>query len=182
MAPREGERERAILLVMGNLREARALGPTTEENLRGQARSLVDALLAAAPSSGGEVTEAVRLLAAERERQKSVEGWTEEHDDTHVAGEMALAAACYALPEEARSYVRHVDRAENGGRDRVWEAPGHWPWEEFKPTPDDRVRELVKAGALIIAEIERLRRARSGAPPMRRAVLPDLYPDDGGAP
>lgn len=28
----------------------------------------------------------------------------------------------------------------------------------FKPTPDDRIRELVKAGALIVAEIERLQR------------------------
>jgi hypothetical protein len=36
--------------------------------------------------------------------------------------------------------------------------PGWWPWAErfWKPTPDDRVRELVKAGALIAAEIDRL--------------------------
>lgn len=41
--------------------------------------------------------------------------------------------------------------------------PLRWPWEAeaFKPTPDDRVRELVKAGALIAAEIDRLGRAAS---------------------
>lgn len=30
-------------------------------------------------------------IAAERERQKSVEGWTPEHDDEHVGSEMARA-------------------------------------------------------------------------------------------
>lgn len=36
-----------------------------------------------------------------------------------------------------------------------------WPWEArfWKPCPDDRARELVKAGALIAAEIDRLQRA-----------------------
>ena len=39
-------------------------------------------------------------------------------------------------------------------------APYLWPWRPswWKPTPDDRVRELVKTGALIAAEIDRLRR------------------------
>ena len=34
----------------------------------------------------------------------------------------------------------------------------HWPWNVvwWKPTPDDRIRELAKAGALIAAEIDRL--------------------------
>lgn len=37
--------------------------------------------------------------------------------------------------------------------------PSGWPWErrDWKPTPDDRVRELVKAGALYVAEAERIR-------------------------
>jgi len=36
--------------------------------------------------------------------------------------------------------------------------PPIWPWEKswWKPTPNDRVKELVKAGALIAAEIDRL--------------------------
>ena len=33
-----------------------------------------------------------------------------------------------------------------------------WPWNGsyWKPTPDDRIKELTKAGALIAAEIDRL--------------------------
>lgn len=35
-----------------------------------------------------------------------------------------------------------------------------WPFSQewWKPTPDDRIRELAKAGALIAAEIDRLQR------------------------
>jgi hypothetical protein len=38
--------------------------------------------------------------------------------------------------------------------------PCGWPWdaEWFRPVPKDRIRELVKAGALIAAEIDRLNR------------------------
>jgi hypothetical protein len=38
--------------------------------------------------------------------------------------------------------------------------PEEWPWfqERWKPTPDNRIRELVKAGALIAAEIDRMLR------------------------
>lgn len=42
---------------------------------------------------------AIDDVAAERERQKAVEGWTPEHDDKHNAGQLGLAAACYAAPE-----------------------------------------------------------------------------------
>lgn len=95
----------------------------------------------------------IEIIAAERQRQIDVEGWTPEHDDTHVKGELALAAYAYALPE-----------CERPG---VWDmhgtfTPSGWPWEPslFKPTPDDRVRELAKAGALIAAEIDRLERLK----------------------
>ena len=83
------------------------------------------------------------LIAAERNRQIEREGWTPEHDDAHGNSELALAAVAYAMPswEDSRS---------------DW-----WPWESqwWRPTPYDRVRELVKAGALIAAEIDRIRRA-----------------------
>jgi gamma-glutamylcyclotransferase (GGCT)/AIG2-like uncharacterized protein YtfP len=41
----------------------------------------------------------------------------------------------------------------------IFEA-GYWPWDEsaFKPSPDNRIKELTKAGALIAAEIDRLLR------------------------
>lgn len=91
---------------------------------------------------------ALELIAEERERQISKEGWTAEHDDEHADQELASAAACYALPDWLR-YPNDEARV-----------PSAWPFEEssWKPSPQDRIRELVKAGALIVAEIERLQR------------------------
>jgi hypothetical protein len=84
------------------------------------------------------------LIARERQRQIDEEGWTPEHDDLHRHGELLEAAECYAYA--ARSGILHPPRG--------------WPWEPswWKPT-DDPVRNLVKAGALIAAEIDRLQRA-----------------------
>lgn len=82
----------------------------------------------------------VELIAAERERQVSQEGWTPEHDDEHKHGELRGAAACYAL-----------------GR----MIPEIWPWSSEWWKPGNRIRELAKAGALIAAEIDRLQRAKS---------------------
>ncbi len=90
-------------------------------------------------------------IAAERTRQATVERWGPVHDDSHDEDELALAAAAYAIPEECRDY-------ENG-------VPFPWPinWSvgDWKPSPDNRIRELEKAGALIAAEIDRLLRAAS---------------------
>ena len=104
----------------------------------------------------------IELIAAERARQVTEEGWTPEHDNGHDDGALALAAACYVLPHDRRTM--EVDTEWIGG----WAGPGpkrvvkprDWPWkpEWWKPTPDDRVRELAKAGALIAAEIDRLKR------------------------
>lgn len=90
------------------------------------------------------------LIAQERQRQIDVEGWTPEHDATHRDGEMAISAACYALVELARRHPKFINVAD------VIDVL--WPFGscEFKPTPDNRIRELEKAGALIAAEIDRL--------------------------
>jgi len=95
----------------------------------------------------GEEPDGATLIAIERARQCIEEGWTPQHDDGHTAGELAKAAACYATPPDARTDVYGFLWPE------TWDAPTWW-----KPTPDDRIRELVKAGALIAAEIDRLRR------------------------
>lgn len=97
---------------------------------------------------------AVDLIAAERQRQVEQEGWTPEHDDAHRAGELAQAAAAYATPPQ--SPIRRSDGSFPGW---LWPWDGRW----WKPTPDDRVRELVKAGALIVAEIDRLQRLADDA-------------------
>ena len=94
----------------------------------------------------------IEQIAEERQRQITEEGWTPEHDWQHDNGSLALAAACYALPP-------HVT-AE-------WNIIAHlWPWyrDQYKPCPFNRIKELVKAGALIAAEIDRLGRLqRKGA-------------------
>lgn len=92
------------------------------------------------------LTDAVRDVLAERARQVSAEGWTPEHDDTNSDSEMAQASACYAL--NAAGWKTEALRG-------CW--PIKWMAAWFKPTTPRR--DLVKAGALILAEIERLDRA-----------------------
>lgn len=99
-----------------------------------------------------KTADAITLIAIERQRQINTEGWTAEHDDEHDNHEMAIAAACYAAPGAPQGF-------SVGNRPRNKLLP-FWPWAQswWKPTPDNRIRELTKAGALIVAEIERLQR------------------------
>lgn len=96
-----------------------------------------------------QLTAAVKDVLAERARQVDAEGWTPEHDDQHSDGQMAVAAGCYALA----SGWPYSLLAEKG---RV---PSQWPWAVsfWKPTHPRRM--LIKAGALILAELERIDRA-----------------------
>lgn len=83
-------------------------------------------------------------IEAERYRQIYEEGHTFSHDDEHDRGEIAIAAACYASP--SNSNERHAILT-------------YWPWEHgsWKPSSNRR-KDLIKAAALLIAEIERLDR------------------------
>ena len=94
-------------------------------------------------------TAAARDVLAERQRQISAEGWTPAQDDQYTAGDMASAAA-------------HASQ----GRDHYPEPgkPGpNWPWAAKWWKPSTYRRNLEKAGALILAEIERLDRATIAA-------------------
>ena len=73
------------------------------------------------------------LIAAERQRQVSEEGWTPEHDDEHIDGYLAIAAAHLCC----------------GFSDR---------WGLYDKHRHNRQRQLVIAGALIAAELDRLAR------------------------
>ena len=85
---------------------------------------------------------AILDVIAERQRQKAVEGWTSEHDDKYGKSQLLLASSCYVL-----NTIQPFNRI-----------PMDWPWapEWWKPTGPRR--DLVKAGALILAEIERIDR------------------------
>lgn len=85
-------------------------------------------------------TQAVLDVLAERRRQVEAEGWTPEHDGLHSTQELAFAAACYATADAGDP------------------PPAVWPWHLSWWKPADRRRNLEKAGALILAEIERLDR------------------------
>lgn len=92
----------------------------------------------------------IELIAEERQRQIEKEGWTSEHDATHQQGELADAAACYALTDDAL-----IDMDYSWGNDmylRLWPFDLKW----LKRDKNNRIRDLQKAGALIAAEIDRL--------------------------
>lgn len=93
----------------------------------------VEALVKMLESCTG--TKAIHDVIAERQRQQTVKGFSTEQDDTYVGFQLSAAAICYIEPMEAENY---------------------WPADCFKPT--DTRRNLIKAAALIIAEIERLDR------------------------
>lgn len=114
-------------------------------------------------------TSGVQMIAEERARQIASEGYGAEHDDRHVSGEIARAAACYAIAEPL-----YVER-RYAGQVRFVDP---WPWADHYDKRKDasnypnaippvaserRLDMLVKAGALISAEIDRLLRARSEA-------------------
>lgn len=90
---------------------------------------------------------AIELIAEERQRQIDAEGYTAEHDDDHADFSLSRAGACYALAADTATPSEHPYR--------------FWPWEAaaWKPSLEDPIRDLVKAGALIAAEIDRLQRA-----------------------
>lgn len=88
-------------------------------------------------------------IQAERARQINVEGWTAEHDDKHRDGEMLRAAVLYLW-----------HGTDKGAPLQAGGTPVSWPWEDKWWKPKDRRRNLVRAGALCLAEAERQKRCK----------------------
>ena len=107
-------------------------------------------------AANGAPSKAAIDVLAERQRQVSAEGWTPEHDDEHACDEIAAFACVYAMPPAVRDW----DASSTGYGATLGQAIAPEGWQ---PKYGDRRRELVKAGALIVAEIERLDRAESKA-------------------
>lgn len=99
---------------------------------------------------------AIDDIAAERARQITKEGWSLAHDDEHDLGEMATAAALYALGSTDRATIASPIAPHWRGETILNRL---WPWSRDWWKPKDRRQDLVRAGALIVAEIERLDRA-----------------------
>lgn len=105
--------------------------------------------------SRADTTEALRTrhalhaITEERTKQIRVWGWDAAHDDRYTEGELADAASLMAAPSKL-TYKS---------------APPFWPgdnsdWAKHLARP--RMRQLAVAGSLIVAEMERLMRAKGG--------------------
>lgn len=92
----------------------------------------------------------VDLIAAERQRQISQEGWTPEHDDEHDPGELSSAGAAYALNAACALWPLNGTPLDD--------PPVCWIWDRKWWKPKDPLSDLVRAGALIAAEIDKLQR------------------------
>lgn len=153
----EGLRERLERMERGFRDEARhVMDPAKAALLVRQANDLAEVR---AQLPVGAVSEIVQ----ERIRQIRSEGFDAPHDDEHDDESLAMAAACYAAPEAIYREVNNVGV-------RLFMDP--WPWiahnrgeevrdfTEWNKTGKSRRRQLVIAGALILAELERLDRAQ----------------------
>lgn len=91
----------------------------------------------------------IERIAEERKRQIEREGYDTSRDDSHRNYELSSAACCYAQMGAGGPYS-HM---------RSGNPPPGWPWypDEWKPKRDP-IKNLVRAGALIAAEIDRLER------------------------
>ncbi len=96
------------------------------------------------------------LIAEERKRQIEEEGWSANHDDLQDRFQLSNAAIAYLNPSNSD----HVKK--------FW--PWNWNWWKpalpsvEKPSYEAaHIRNLVKAGALIAAEIDRLQRIEEKA-------------------
>lgn len=108
------------------------------------------------------LSEGAQMIAAERSRQITEEGYDAEHDDEHSDGALAWAAVCYAAPRQVYTVEQYGQYAQQ----TIYRDP--WPFDQefdkrtaidtINMLPEHRVRMLAKAGALIAAEIDRLLR------------------------
>lgn len=128
-------------------------GIDVHSDVDARAALVVRTYIDAQPVTNPETSSALKDVAAERQRQVEAEGWTPAHDDGHKEFELSRAAATYALwgTGVPLNGQRHV----GSFRTKPYSI---WPWGGEWWKPRDRRRNLVKAGALILAEIERLDR------------------------
>lgn len=96
-------------------------------------------------------TQAGMDALGERARQRRMEGYDDAHDDAHDDFTLSSAAIAYTMDARLRGTTGH------GFTDTP---PPNWPWDSSDWKPKSVRQALVVAAALIIAEIERIDRAR----------------------
>lgn len=93
----------------------------------------------------------VELIAAERLRQVEEEDWDVYHDAKHTNGVLAVAAACLAV--DGTDWWVTDTIANDTDHTDIW---GLVAKHGCNNAHHDDVRSLVIAGALIVAEIDRV--------------------------
>ncbi len=112
----------------------------------------------ASPAQGIDLGAGVRAIADERRRQVEIERFSPATDAEYSKGELAKAALAYVQ-------LAAMDLAA-GGRDHIatGSPPACWPWHRLWWKPRDARRDLVRAGALIAAQLDVIDTARDAAP------------------
>jgi hypothetical protein len=105
----------------------------------------------------------VMAVLNERNRQITGEGWSLQHDDDYMDGELANAAVSYLIPPLQRELVYRI--GNNGSNNVPEEWPVDWDPTRYKPSYNlndlsQRLRELEKGLALGLAEYGRIHRLR----------------------
>lgn len=94
---------------------------------------------------------ALTLIANERARQRTVEGFDDAHDDGHAAGVLANGAACYALNAAAT-----LSGERTAGHRLVdFTIEWLWPRDRYWWKPKSPIRDMERAGALLVGELAR---------------------------
>lgn len=108
-------------------------------------------------------TQAQDDVLAERQRQVATEGYDASHDDEHDLGELALAASYYAITAAAGLLPWPTPELHSNRAALQLKADFLWPWDPKERKPKSGREDLVRAAALLIAEIERRDRAADAA-------------------
>lgn len=109
----------------------------------------------------------LELIEMEHNHNRLMKGWTENHDCKHTEGELASAAAVYALyaagftsPDKFEGFKKGKETHYDEDLNERYTNDAVLPIWPFKESPniskENDLKCLIKAGALILAEIERL--------------------------
>lgn len=106
------------------------------------------------------------LITKERQRQIDKLGYTGLHDDEHKNGELVFAALCYAYSaiqnDKVDQFIPDIDIMLASDPEYPAES---WPWAAKWWKPKTPIKDLIRAGALIAAEIDyRLRKGETVEP------------------
>ena len=91
----------------------------------------------------------IEIIAEERQRQIEQENFSIDHDVKlyQENNQLEMAAVAYTLPDKL---------VTNWQRENLSHRTNFFPWDKryWKPSPENRIEELAKAGALIAAKID----------------------------